>query len=84
MGACESGSSTQTSGQMQKMPPGNMKLDGKSRDWVCPAPYEQVCKHVQFDKMLDTLKEAGKMKAYSATGNSVGATREIVFIPPGI
>ena len=88
MGACESGSSTQTSGTMQKAPPAGppagMKLDGKSKDWVCPAPYEHVCKHVQFDKMLSTLLEAGKMKSFSATGSGVGATREIVFKPPGI
>ena len=84
MGACESGSSTQTAGTMQKAPPANMKLDGKSKDWVCPAPYEQVCKHVQFNTMLSTLLEAGKMKSFTATGSGVGATREIVFMPPGL
>ena len=51
MGACESSGAVQTKGNMQPAmaPDPNLKWDGRACDYVCPAPYEQVCKHIQFN-----------------------------------
>ena len=52
---------------------------GRSVEYVCPAPYEDVCKHLQFDSMPQ-LAVGQLVTEYKATGNASGCKRDVGFI----
>ena len=81
MGACDSSGAVQTKGGMQPgmMPDPNMKWDGRACDYVCPAPYEQVIKHIQFNTMPNMGVEAKMVASFTSTGNTANSKRDISF-----
>ena len=79
MGGCNSSASVETKGQVEAPGAINAKWDGRSCEYICPAPYEQVCKHIQFDSM-PTLAVGQLVTQFKATGNAANCKRDLEFI----
>ena len=81
MGACDSSGAVQTKGGMQPgmAPNPNLKWDGRSCDYTCPAPYEQVCKLIQFNTMPQFALETKMLTSFTAPTNMANSKRDLVF-----
>ena len=81
MGACDSSGAVQTKGNMQPgmAPDPNMKWDGRACDYVCPAPYEQVCKHIQFNNLPQLAADMNFVTSFKAQSNTANSKRDIRF-----
>ena len=60
-----------------------MQYDGTNVSWVCPAPYEEVIKHVQFNTIYVTAQESGKLKEHKANGSAIGCVRDLTWANGG-
>ena len=80
MGACDSSGAVQTKGGMQPgMANPNLKWDGRTCDYTCPAPYEQVCKHIQFNTSPQLPLDMKMLTSFTASTNMANSKRDLIF-----